>query len=291
MVGLVFGLLAALRIGFHPWERSASPPFELTAQNEPQLRKAVELQPLDLDALVDHLWRAHVVLVGDVSEAAEPIPYFLKLLEKLPAASRRPLVVALELPEKLQPLLDAFHLTGKESDLEALGDDVLRYRTVLRWAHRKRDVVRRVVAMDSNPGRTFLQALFLYSPHSSAMTDAILQARREEPSAIVVALASPAFMLGGGRYGYDRGPRRPVGARLVEAGLRRSEVVSVVLSGADRFPLHALWPHPAAVSMQGPLGELPPSAFLPLQVFGATQSRQVLDFYVHLGKLTPFEAP
>ncbi|HSN92842.1 MAG TPA: hypothetical protein VLS93_16545 [Anaeromyxobacteraceae bacterium] len=96
-----------------------------------------------------------------------------------------------------------------------------------------------------------------------------------------------AHMMMAGRYLYDSPSRRPVGARLLDAGLARREVAAVWLVTGEP-PVEGVWPS-GPVALDGPAAALPPALLLDVPVAGVDRVGDLADFAVFLGKGTQID--
>lgn len=79
--------------------------------------------------------------------------------------------------------------------------------------------------------------------------------------------------------------RMPIGARLLQAGVPRARIRSVLLSGQGRVPLDQAWPGPGILAMSGAVGAEDWGYFIDYPVFRAVSGRELFDHFVHLGPL------
>ncbi|WP_242343838.1 ChaN family lipoprotein [Anaeromyxobacter terrae] len=256
------------------------------ARDAPALARAgaaLQASVLDREGLVGSLAARRILLVGESHFLAEPPARLTELLGELHARDGRPAVLLLELPARVQGALDAYRDGGDGAALAgAWPRGALPYLPIVRWARAHPSAVRAVVASDENEARVALMRALAADTRNGTMAAAIARAAREYPEARVVAYGGMAHTLMAGRYLYDSASRRPVGARLVEAGFSRNEVAAVwLLTGAA--PGEGLWPPGAAVSFHGPAGALPLGLVLEVPVAGAERLGEVADFAVHLG--------
>ncbi len=245
---------------------------------------AIHGSTMDREELVRALAVRRLVLVGESHFLEEPPAWLIALLGDLHARDDRPAVLLLELPARIQRALDAYREDGDDAALaSAWPRGALPYLPMVRWAREHPRAVRAVLASDEDEVRVALMRALATDTRNATMAAAIARAAREYPEARVVAYGGMAHMMMAGRYLYDSASRRPVGARLLEAGFSRSEVAAVwLLTGAT--PAAGLWPVDAeGVAFHGPAGALPLGLVQDVPVAGAERLGEVADFAVYLG--------
>ncbi|MBI1769435.1 MAG: hypothetical protein HY089_10060 [Ignavibacteriales bacterium] len=280
----VIAALVAVRIALEPSEHP--PPFREFKPLELEHARA-EL-PLALQNIHDlgvQLQSQRVILVGEEHFYIEPQQFLTNLLELLNDSS---IVVLLELSEDSQDAIDAYLQTGDEARLEPIWrkSNNLPYRLIVQWAFKNKSRVRKVVAFDQNFSRVGLNRLLLTDTRNQTMADAIYTAFVDYPKARIVAYGGQMHMTMAGRYRYDNDSRIPAGARLVQLGIPRSQICSIMLSGRTTFPLDSIWKTPGAILARNELGKLPYEYFINYPIFGAQQAGELFDIFVNLGELT-----
>ncbi len=198
------------------------------------------------------------------------------------------LVLLLELSEDSQHDIDLFMESGDESQLRPVWKKKgnLPLQRLVHWAYQNRKQVRKVVAFDQNFWQVGFNRLLLSDTRNQTMCDAVLEAYRKFPDATIVAYGGQMHMTLSGRYRYDSESRSPAGARILRAGIPRTEVLSLMLGGQGHFPVDTVWKTPGAASMKGPLGDLPYEVFINYPVFGSTRAGELFDVFVNLGSVT-----
>ncbi len=242
------------------------------------------------EAFVRALTRRRILLIGEGHFVAEPIAYVTALLEELHRADRRRTVLLLELASGAQADLDRYLANGDEAALAAAfgRHRMLPYQKIVRWARLHHDQVRAVVAYDEDSGRVLLMRLLGTDTRNATMADAVLRAARAFPGDRVVAFGGRFHMMLAGRYRYDSDTRRPIGARLLAAGVRREELAAVWLYAGDP-PADALWTRPGAIALEGAAGELPVALLETDPVAGVARLADAVDYAVYLGAGTRIE--
>jgi len=166
--------------------------------------------------------------------------------------------------------------------------EALPYHPILRWARAHRERVERVVAFDEERWRTVVARARLDDTRNETMAAALAAAAAEHPAARIVAYGGSMHMMLAGRYRFDVDNRRPAGARLLELGVPRDQVVSIALDG-DGMPLAAAWPGGTALDLGGAAGLLPFQYFHVYPIYRAARIRELHDYFVQLGALTEIE--
>lgn len=244
---------------------------------------ARSMSTVDLDRRVAS---TSILLVGESHLVNEPIAFLLDLLDR---AEPRLLVLLLELPRATQDEIDRYLETGDERELRAIGrrSNALPYQPIIRWARRNADRVRRVVAIDEDFLEVGWNRLWLTDTRNETMARAIVRAREEFPDALAVAYGGATHMVMGGRSRLDDPAWRPAGARLVDAGIPRERMTSLLLKGHQDLPCRDALPVPAIVEVSGPVSDLPYGLFFDWPFFGVVTAGELIDVVVDLGTLTP----
>lgn len=281
-------LLAALggvRLALEPAE-SRPPDVERSPAALERLGARARASEVGGERLRAELRGIDVLLVGETHFHREPPAFLCELLE---AVEGRRVVLLLELPAGMQPMVDEWVGSGSSPALAAAirEGDALPYGEILDWASRHRHRLSGVVAMDEDRARIVWNRTLLRDTRNDTMAQAVLWARREHPDDLAVAYGGQMHMLLAGRYRYDREDRTPAGARLLRAGVPRERLRSVLLSGSGQAPIDEAWPGPGVLALSGPVGEEPWPYFIDEAVFGAESGRELFDHFVHLGPLTP----
>lgn len=279
-------LLAAafgLRLALAPAE-SSPPPVDLSPQARARLAARARASEVPAEAWRADLAAVDILLVGEEHFYREPKRFLCELLE---AVEGRRVSLLLELPAGVQPQVDEWLRTGASPGLAALirEGDALPYGEILSWAHRHPERLSRVAAMDEDRARIVMNRALLRDTRNRTMARAILAARRERPADLAVAYGGQMHMLLAGRYRYDREDRMPIGARLLQAGVPRARIRSVLLSGQGRAPLDQAWPGPGILAMSGAVGAEAWGYFIDYPVFRTASARELFDHFVHLGPL------
>ena len=118
-----------------------------------------------------------VLLVGEEHFYRETTRFLCELLE---GVEGRRVTLLLELPSGLQVHVDEWVRTGASAGLEAAvrKRQALPLGEILSWAHRPPQRVSRVVAMDEDRARIFVNRALLRDTRNATMARAILGARR-----------------------------------------------------------------------------------------------------------------
>lgn len=283
--GLVafLGVLLGVRQLLAPRE-GVVPEVSLTPAEAARVRALAGASRVGLDALVEDVRRVDVLLLGEEHFKNETVRFATDLLDRLP---ERRVSLLLELPARAQRHLDRYLASGEPAELDAVWNegDALPYRPLVVWARENRERVSRLVAMDEDSSRIFLNRAFLRDTRNATMCGFVLDALRERPGELVVAYGGQMHMLLSGRYRYDVENRTPAGARLLSAGLPRSRVRTVLLSGKGKAPVSDVT-EPGIVNARLAAGEEPWQLFVSDAVFRAESGRDLFDYFVNLGELT-----
>lgn len=283
LLAAVCAILLAVRALLAPdWHE---PPVVVLAGNEiDTVRQLLEPDLLNRQELANQVSQARFLLVGETHFRKETVAYFLGLLEDI---DREPVVMLLELPESTQPAIDRYMSSGDEREFDNVWGEVeaLPLHEILRWAYLNRQRVQRVLAMDEDSFRIFLNRAVLDDTRNETMMRALMKAADDHPSARIVAYGGAMHMMLGGRYRFDVDNRRPVGLRLLESGIEQEEIASISLVGDD-LPIATALPVPAAMDLQGNVGLLPYEDFYEYPVYGVSRIRELHTHVVYLGPLT-----
>ena len=127
-----------------------------------------------------------VLLVGEEHFYRETTRFLCELLE---GVEGRRVTLLLELPSGLQVHVDEWVRTGASAGLAAAVREgqALPLGEILSWAHGHPQLVSRVVAMDEDRARIFVNRALLRDTRNATMARAILDARRERPADLAVA--------------------------------------------------------------------------------------------------------
>lgn len=275
---------AGLRAALEPRETPA-PGLKLSEAERGRVGALAHASAPDAGRRLADLSGIDVLLVGEEHFYLETQAWLATLLDGVPD---RRIALLLELPRGLQPEVDRWIATGRSGPLEEAirAGNALPYGDLLAWAHRNRSRLSRVVAMDEDGSRIFWNRAFLRDTRNRTMAAAVLAARRAGPKDLVVAYGGQMHVLLAGRYRYDREDRVPAGARLLSEGVPRERIRSVLLSGEGKAPVCEAWPGPGALDLSDAIGDEPWALFVDYPLFRVGSSRDLFDFFVHLGPLT-----
>jgi hypothetical protein len=278
--------LGGARVAIEPREL-ARPDTRLDASAREDLQVALEASRVPRSDAARALAARRVVLVGDATGMAEPIAFVTQLVQDLRAQDGRGAVLVLELPRSAQPHLECYLATGEEGALdEAWRTPALPYRGLVRWARAHPELVRTVIAAGEDPSRVLAMRVLGWDTRSASLAAEIERALVAWPEARVVAFGRRMHMMVAGRYGYDSDSRRPVGERLLRAGMRRDELAAIWLVAGGPLA-DGVRTAPGTIGVEGPAGALPIALFDPEPVAGARALRDVVDQAVYLGTATP----
>ncbi|MHB1045485.1 MAG: hypothetical protein ACYC4P_05690 [Thermoanaerobaculia bacterium] len=289
VVVLLAAAAVGLRAALEP-EDTPAPGLKLSGEARARVEALARSSAADAGRRLADLSGVEVLLVGEEHFYLETQAWLARLLD---GVSDRRIALLLELPRGLQPEVDRWIATGRSAALEEAfrARDALPYGELLAWAHSNRARLSRVATMDEDRARIFWNRAFLRDTRNGTMADAILSARRDLPGDLVVAYGGQMHMLLSGRYRYDREDRVPAGARLLEAGVPRGKVRSILLSGAGKAPVCEAWPGPGVLDMADAVGAEPWALFVDEPLFRAVAGRELFDYFVNLGTLTRVPAP
>lgn len=286
-VVLVLGAALLVRALLAPdWHGVAYADFEPTEID--QLRRLIDPARLDRADLARRVTSARFLLVGETHFKNETVTWLLGLLDEL--EDGRSLVLLLELPRPTQGAIDAYLDSGDERHFaEIWGEhEALPYHPILRWARAHRERVARVIAFDEERWRTVVARALLDDTRNETMAAALATAAAEHPAARIVAYGGSMHLMLGGRYRFDVENRRPAGARLLDLGVPRDQVVSIALDG-DEMPLAPAWPGGTALDLGSAAGLLPYQYFHVYPIYRAARIGELHDYFVQLGPLTGIE--
>lgn len=278
----VIALAAACRVALEP-QRIVRPDVVPDEAARARFEAVLRASAIDREALVAELAARRIVLVGESHFLREPPEWLLETLAAMHARDGRKTVLLLELPGRFQPALDDYAARGDEAALAAAWpSEGLPYMDIVRWARAHPGIVARVIADDESAIRFIAQRTFLArDTRNVTMAAAIVQTAKDFPAARIVAYGGSSHMTMAGRYLYDTSSRRPVGARLVDAGIPRREIAAVWV-GCGRGP-RRVWPEEAAVRLDGAAGALPAALTPTDPVTGVERLGELGDFAVDLG--------
>ncbi len=285
----IVALLVAIRIVLQP-RMGPLNVVSIPANERDQVKHVLVASALDRSALLAELSSKRVLLVGEEHFEQEPQAWLQALLNDLHAIDGRAAVLLLELPQHIQPQIDAYLATGDEAALDEAfkGSEVLPYKSTVRWARAHRGAVTAIRVDDENFWHVGLMRLLLTDTRNDTMARAIAAAAQTYPGQRIVAYGGRMHMMNAGRYMYDSNTRRPIGARLPALGIAKKDVAAVWLF-AGAAPFDGLWDKPSAVTFTGPAGDLLITKLQENPIFGAARLREVADYAVQLGPATPIK--
>lgn len=294
-IGVAFSILAIIVSAFFTYRYFACPreivPEETIIAKERIDEIAEKLAPriLSIDSLAKRISARRIVLVGETHFKNEPIDFFIELMEKIPDEK---LVINLELPNEVQPVIDKFMKTGNGSLLDEIKNhsDCLPYSKILLWCYENRNRVENVCAIDENRGHIIMMRAFCNDTRNVTMAEAIAKSSKDFPEAKIIFYGGQYHMLKAGRYMYDVENRTPAGMRLTEMNIDEHDIYSLLLDGDGRFPISAAWKNNfGAVENDEPVSSLPVNYFFSDPIYGVKYAGELFDFFVNLGELTEIE--
>lgn len=243
---------------------------------------------IPLKELAEALQDKRVLLIGEDHLYNEPPLYLCKLLEEM---KERPTSLLLELPNDIQPEIDAYMRDGSESALRAIfsGRQVLQLQSLLRWSFKNRQQMMEVVAVDEPLYEIMLRRSYLEDTRNATMAGAIVRTCRKHPNNRVVVYGGQLHMMKAGRYRADRPSRDTAGQRLTRLGIPENQIVSVMLNGGENFPLHSIWGQPGVLPLKDQDFRIPIPYLIDYPIFGGNYAHEFFDYFVNLGKLTKVE--
>ncbi len=282
LLGAALGVRAVLAPDWHGVAYADFAPGEVD-----QLRRLIQPDLIELAELARRVAPSRFLLVGETHFKNETVAWFLDLLDQL---DEGPLVLLLELPRSVQKGIDAYLDSGDEQHFANIWgeQEALPLHPILRWARAHRDRVERVVAFDEDRWRTVLARARLDDTRNATMARALVSAAAEYPAARIVAYGGSMHMMLGGRYRFDVENRRPAGARLLDRGVPRGEIVSIALDG-DGMPAAAGWPGGTILDLHGAAGLLPCEYFHVYPIYRVARIGELHDYFVQLGPLSAIE--
>lgn len=282
LVGVALGVRYVLAPDWHGVAYADFEPGEVD-----QLKRLIEPDLIDRAELARRVAPARYLLVGETHFKNETVAWFLGLLDEL---GEGPLVLLLELPQSVQGGIDAYLDSGDERHFTAIWGEheALPLHPILRWARAHRDRVERVVAFDEDRWRTVLARARLDDTRNETMTRELVAAATQHPTARIVAYGGSMHMMLAGHYRFDVDNRRPAGARLLDRGVPRDEIVSIALDG-DEMPAAAAWPAGTILDLRGAAGLLPFEYFHVYPIYRVARIRELHDYFVQLGPLSRIE--
>ncbi len=285
----VVAVLIVVRVALEP-RRGPLNAVKVPEQERGQVKAALATSALNRSALLNELCAKRVLLIGEEHFQQEPQIWLQTLLGDLHAMDGRVAVLVLELPQHIQPQIDAYLATGDESGLDEAfkGSEVLPYKSTVRWARTHREAVSAIRVDDENFWHIGLMRLLLTDTRNDTMAHAIIAAAQANPSQRIVAYGGRMHMMNAGRYMYDRNTRRPIGARLPALGIAKKDIAAVWLF-AGEAPVDGVWDVQSTVTFAGPAGDLLITKLVDNPIFGAVRLREVADYAVQLGPATPIK--
>lgn len=285
----IVAVLIVIRLALEP-RRGPLNVVKIPENERAQVKAVLAASALDRSALVAELAAKRVLLIGEGHFQQEPQIWLQTLLSDLHAMDGRSAVLLLELPQHLQPQIDAYLATGDESVLDEAfkGSEVLPYKSTVRWARAHREAVKTIRVDDENFWHVGLMRLLLTDTRNDAMARAITVAAQANPSERIVAYGGRMHMMNAGRYMYDSNTRRPIGARLPALGIAKTDIAAVWLF-AGEAPVDGVWDIQNTVTFAGPAGDLPITKLEDNSIFGAARLKEIADYAVHLGPATPIK--
>ncbi len=285
----IVAVLTVIRVALEP-KRGPLNVVRVPENERAQVKAALARSAVDRSALLSELGAKRVLLIGEDHFQQEPQIWLRELLGDLHAIDGRGTVLLLELPQHIQPQIDAYLATGDESALDEAfkGSEVLPYKSTVRWARAHREVVTAIRVDDENFWHIGLMRLLLTDTRNDTMARAIIAAAEANPSQRIVAYGGRMHMMNAGRYMYDRTSRRPIGARLPALGIAKKDIAAVWLF-AGRAPVDGLWDIQNTLTFAGPAGDLPITKLEDNPIFGAVRLKEVADYAVQLGPATPIK--
>lgn len=274
----------AARAALAPSE-SDPPKVDLSPSARARLAERARASAAGVERLHREMPALEILLVGEEHFYRETVRFLCGLLDTVEG---RKVALLLELPSGMQPEVDEWTRTGTSAALAAAMSrgDALPLGEALTWAHRNPARISRVVAMDEDSTRIFVNRALLRDTRNETMARAILEERRRRPADLIVAYGGQMHMLLGGRYRYDLEDRTPAGARLLRAGVPRAKIRSVILSGTGKSHVADAWAGPGVLAMSSEIGAEPWPYFIDYPIFGAAAARDLFDDFVVLGELT-----
>ena len=229
-----------------------------------------------------------VLLIGEDHLYNEPPLYLCKLLEEM---KERPTSLLLELPNHIQPEIDAYLREGSESALKAIfsGRQVLQLQSLLRWSFKNRQQMMEVLAVDEPLYEILLRRSYLEDTRNATMADAIVQSWRKHPDNRIVVYGGQLHMMKAGRYRANRPNRDTAGQRLDRLGITENQIASVMLNGGENFLLHSIWDKPGVLPLKDQDFRIPIPYLIDYPIFGGKYADEFFDYFINLGKLTKVE--
>lgn len=274
--------LITLRIALEPKETpfSTLPAYP----DKSTVQKIIENNKINMEQLLEEIRTKRIILLGETHFVKETMEFLTNLATQL---EKENLVLLLELPSDAQNEIDQYRQNGDEALIQKIFSrgNALPYQQTLRWSFANKQYISKVIAFDEPRWHVVLMRLFATDTRNQSMAEAILQEYDSKNTMIV--FGGQLHMTMAGRYRYDAENREPVGSLLVHMGIPRNDIVSIMLSGGDRFPSYAAWNSPGISTMHGELGSLPIAFFISDPVFRAKTSAELFDYFIHLGPLSP----
>ncbi len=283
----MLAVLIVIRVALEP-RRGPLNVVKVPENERVQVKASLAASAVDRSALLAELGTKRVLLIGEDHFQQEPQIWLQTLLDDLHAMNGRGAVLLLELPQHIQPQIDAYLATGDESALDEAfnGSEVLPYKSTVRWARAHREAVTAILADDENFWHIGLMRLLLTDTRNDTMARAISMAAQTYPGKRIVAYGGRMHMMNAGRYMYDRNTRRPIGARLPALGIGKKDIAAVWLF-AGEAPVDGLWDKHNTLRFAGPAGDLLITQLEDNTIFGAVRLKEVADYAVQLGPATP----
>ncbi len=283
----ILAVLTGIRVALEP-KRGPLNVIKVPEDERVLVKAALAASAVDRSALLDQLGAKRVLLIGEDHFQQEPQIWLQALLADLHAIDGRGAVLLLELPQRIQPQINAYLATGDESALDVAfkGSEVLPYKTTVRWARAHPGAVTAIRVDDENFWHVGLMRFLLTDTRNDTMARAITAAAEANPSQRIVAYGGRMHMMNAGRYMYDRTSRSPIGARLPALGIAKKDVAALWLF-AGRAPIDGMWDIQNTVTFAGPAGDLPIRKLEENPIYGAVRLKEVADYAVQLGPATP----
>lgn len=276
--------LVLLRIVLEPKEHPD--PFAKFKESDLTIvKKELPDSLLSIQNVAAQIRAKRILLFGEDHHVIEPQQYFTNLLEQLSDSS---IVILLELSENSQSDIDFYISTGEEKYLKAVFDksNNLPLEHILRWSFKNKNKIKKVIAFDENFLHVGFNRLFLTDTRNGTMANVIYTSYINYPDSRIAAYGGQMHMLKGGRYRYDSESRIPIYTRLLNLGISRHSVCSIMLSGKGKFPLDSVWQTPGAILTKSALGKLPFEYFINSPVFRVGKAEELFDIFINLGSLT-----
>lgn len=282
LILVTLAILVAVRMWLEPKD-SPAPDVDLSPSARQRLMDSGQQSRIEEAIMLADLMSAEVLLVGEDHFYRETNEYLTHLLDTV---RNRRITLLLEIPRNLQPAVDAFVTAGSSTAFDAAvrEGDALPFGHILQWAHRNREKVARVVAVDEPRGRIFVNRALLRETRNRTMAESITGSIEREPGDLVVIYGGQLHMILSGRYRYDLENRTPAGALLMRE-IDRRRIRSILISGKGKSPASEILSE-GIYAATAPVGDSPYAYFIDYPIFRASKAKDLFDYYVILGELT-----